>query len=343
MKKILFKGKYGKSLLLFDEKIKRVGEYIKDKNIFIITDDNVYRLYRSSFPKGKIFSVAPKETSKSIETLKKLYLKLIKNEFDRSGFILGIGGGTVSDITGFVGATFMRGVKFGFIPTTILAQTDASVGGKNGINIGGYKNMVGSFKHPSFILYDFSLLKSLPGKEIQNGFAEIIKHGIIGDRSLFKLLEDNYRHALEVEEEIIKEIILKSVKVKLNIVKKDEFESGKRRILNFGHTFGHAIEKLLSISHGRAVAIGMIYALQLSKNRKLISEHIFRRIINLIKKFGFDYQIKIKAKEIIETIKKDKKKEKEYINFVFLEKIGKPIIKKISIDELKEDLNEILC
>jgi 3-dehydroquinate synthase len=206
-----------------------------------------------------------------LETVTTIFNQLVDMEVDRSTLILGIGGGIVCDIAGFVASTYMRGTPFGFVSTTLLSQVDASVGGKNGVNFGGYKNMVGVFNQPEFVVCDMMLLKTLPFREIQCGFAEIIKHGAIADHRMLDFIENHRDAALDLESRIVEHLVYRSVEIKAGVVTRDEREKGERRKLNFGHTFGHAIEKLTGIPHGEAVGIGMVMAAALSVKKGLLS------------------------------------------------------------------------
>jgi 3-dehydroquinate synthase len=259
-------------------------------------------------------------------------------EVERSSFIVGIGGGIVCDITGFVASTYLRGVRFGFVSTTLLSQVDASVGGKNGVNFGGYKNIIGVFNQPEFVICDLSLLGTLPGKEILCGLAEIVKHAVIGDAELFGYLEENYKNAFSLDRQVIERLVYDSIKIKSTIVNKDEKEKGERRKLNFGHTIGHAIEKTIGISHGEAVSAGMVAAATIAVNRNLLSPEDATRIKLLLKNLRLPTEILTGKERLIEALKKDKKREGDAIHFVLPDGIGKVIVKQIPIKEIKNML-----
>ncbi len=222
------------------------------------------------FPDQPVIKIGLGEGIKTIETVQQIYAELLEYEADRSTSIIGIGGGVVCDITGYVASTYLRGVRFGFVATTLLAQVDASVGGKNGVNFKGFKNMVGVFNQPEFVLCDMNLLTTLPQQEVACGFAEIVKHGAIGDVALFEYLEANYAKALSLDKDVIAKVVYDSVKLKATVVNQDEREQGERKKLNFGHTFGHAIEKTTAVPHGVAVSLGMVVASQLSVQKGLL-------------------------------------------------------------------------
>ena len=200
--------------------------------------------------------------------------------------VVGIGGGIVCDICGFVASTFLRGVRFGFVATTLLAQVDASVGGKNGVNFGGYKNMVGTFNQPEFVLCDLDLLRSLPEEQLQCGFAEIVKHAAIADAGMFEALEKDAERALALDPMVIEGLVYDSLVIKSTIVNQDEKETGERRKLNFGHTFGHAIEKVTGVPHGQAVSAGMVLAAGLSHQRGLITASEKDRLCALLEQLN---------------------------------------------------------
>jgi len=338
---IKLKGKTKTSAILLGESIDNVSNYCKKRDVFIITDINVNRLYRDRFPEGHIFIIGLGENIKTYKTINTIYLELIKNGMDRNSFILGIGGGVVCDIAGFVASTYMRGVDFGFVPTSLLAQVDASIGGKNGINFGEYKNMIGTFNQPDFILLDYTLLKSLDFEEFKNGISETIKHALINDPELAEILFQNYNQIYNYDLDIIEDIINRSIRVKLDIVKKDEIEKNERKKLNFGHTLGHAVELLDGISHGKAVSIGMAFASAISLKYGYINGELYKKIIKLIKQYDLPVETEQPINQLITKINKDKKKQNTGIDFVLLRSIGEAFIKRIELSELENLLNDL--
>ncbi|MBF0234970.1 MAG: 3-dehydroquinate synthase, partial [Desulfamplus sp.] len=266
MKTVEVRGSQGISEIHVGESIKNVVNYLpKGKKTVIITDENVKNYYEQDFPQGcPVITISTGEKIKTLATVEMIFRELIAFGADRSTFILGIGGGIVCDITGFAASIYMRGVEFGFVSTTLLSQVDASVGGKNGVNFDSYKNMVGVFCQPRFVVCDTSLLATLPPDEISNGFAEIVKHALIADAPMLDYIEANIDKALALDREVISKLVEDSVRLKASVVQKDEKEAGERKKLNFGHTLGHALEKLNSIGHGRAVSIGMVAAASFS-------------------------------------------------------------------------------
>jgi 3-dehydroquinate synthase len=336
MKSIKIYGTAGPSEILINERLDNLKNYLPVKKPIIITDKNVKALYGSHFPECRLITINTGEEIKTLETVKYIYQELTGLDADRSSFIVGIGGGIVCDIAGFVGSTYMRGLRFGFVSTTLLSQVDASVGGKNGVNLDGFKNMIGVFNQPEFVICDLNLLKTLPKKEILCGFAEIVKHAAIADHNMFRFLEEHYEQALSLEIKIIEKLVYDSVIIKSEIVNRDEKEKGERIKLNFGHTFGHAIEKITTLAHGLAVGAGMLAASALSVKKGLLSETEDQRLGKLLKNLGFPVQPKPGRKKISQALKKDKKRRHDLINFVLLSKIGNAVIKEISIQELSE-------
>jgi 3-dehydroquinate synthase len=338
LKTFIIRGTNGDSTILIGERIQNLKKYISAEKIVVITDINVHRLYQKNFPSDNVIIIGTGEKIKNLDTVQYIYDKLMALEVERSSFIVGIGGGIVCDITGFVASTYLRGVRFGFVSTTLLSQVDASVGGKNGVNFGGYKNIIGVFNQPEFVICDLSLLGTLPGKEILCGLAEIVKHAVIGDAELFGYLEENYKNAFSLDRQVIERLVYDSIKIKSTIVNKDEKEKGERRKLNFGHTIGHAIEKTIGISHGEAVSAGMVAAATIAVNRNLLSPEDATRIKLLLKNLRLPTEILTGKERLIEALKKDKKREGDAIHFVLPDGIGKVIVKQIPIKEIKNML-----
>jgi 3-dehydroquinate synthase len=230
----------------------------------------------------------------------------------------------------------MRGIRCGYISTTLLSQVDASTGGKNGVNLGKVKNVIGSFRQPEFVVCDTSMLKTLPAKEYFSGLAELIKTGLIGDASIVDMLEDNYNEVVSRDNVILSDLVARAVRFKASVVSKDERESGLRRILNFGHTYGHAIELQESVKHGYAVAAGIRLATLFSRAKGYINDNESSKVINLLDKYNLlkDYRIPVNTMKRLVT--HDKKKSGSDIYFVFLESVGKGVIKKIPVPEVVE-------
>jgi len=335
MKSIAIHGTSSDSLVMIGERIGNLNKYLSGRKPIIIADTNVYRHYSALFPSDKIIRIGTGEKIKTLNTVKNIIGKLIEMEADRTAFIVGIGGGIVCDITGFTASIYERGLSFGFVSTTLLSQVDASVGGKNGVNFKGYKNMVGVFNQPEFVICDPDILKTLPEKELLNGSAEIVKHAAIADQGLFEYLEANYRGITGLNNDVIEKVVYDSVKIKSGIVNRDERETGERRKLNFGHTIGHALEKTTGISHGEAVGIGMAVSAMISEKMGLLSRQDRIRLENLLKNLGLPTSIQADNKRIIEAVGKDKKREKDKIHFVLLKAIGNAVVEEVLLQELQ--------
>ncbi len=334
MQQIEIQGKTRHSNIFVGERLENLASYLHQKQVVIITDDNVAGFYEKDFPNAHVIRIGTGEDIKTLETVAQIYQQLISLDTDRSGFLVGIGGGIVCDITGFVASTYLRGVRFGYVPTTLLAQVDASVGGKTGVNFMGYKNMVGVFNQPEFVICDPGVLKTLPQKDLISGFAEIVKHAAIADPDYFALLEREAQNALDLNTDVLERVIYKSVAIKADIVNRDETEKGERRKLNFGHTFGHAVEKTIGLPHGEAVSIGMMVAAQLSGTRGMITENDVDRIRDLLSRFNLPIKADMGIEKIIDAMERDKKREGDGIHFVLLSKIGEAVVEKITIADL---------
>ena len=313
-----------------------LAKLLPQKRVIVISDTNIDRTHRDIIEPYEHIFIGQGEQAKSFTTLEEIYRKLIDMGADRSTFILGIGGGIVTDITGFVASTYMRGVEFGFVTTTLLGAVDASVGGKNGVNIGGFKNMVGAFSQPKFVICDVALLHSLNDREFRAGLAEVIKTAIIGDKELFEMLEQSSFNELRKNDELLQQIIVHSVKVKASIVAEDEFEGGRRRVLNLGHTIAHAIEKCTTrLSHGEAVAVGLHQITSSALAKNCISEEDTKRIHAILQAYGFNTTSPVERRPIIKAIKGDKKRKGNSLNIILPTAIGAVEDRLISFDELE--------
>ena len=229
----------------------------------------------------------------------------------------------------------MRGVRFGFVSTTLLSQVDASVGGKNGVNFRGYKNIVGVFNQPEFVICDLNMLNTLPREELLCGFAEIVKHGAIADKSMFDYVEKNHSQALALDLSVIEKLVCDSVIIKSSIVNQDVRETGLRRKLNFGHTFGHALEKTLQVRHGEAVSAGMVLASELSVKRGYLQAADATRIYGLLEKYGLPVRLPFDGSQVLTAMRLDKKRKGDCIKFVLLREIGRAFVDEVTIQELE--------
>ena len=317
----------------FDAEFGKVDRLV-DSQVVFLTDENIFKAHKAKFRNRKVIVIPPGEHHKNQETVNRIIHDLIEMGADRQTWLVGVGGGVVTDLAGFVASVYMRGIRFGFIPTSILAMVDASIGGKNGIDIGQYKNLLGTINQPTFLLYDFSLLKSLPAREWTNGFAEIIKHACIKDAAMFEMLEKVSPAIFKKEKQVLSEMIIRNVMIKSRVVQKDEFENGDRRLLNFGHTLGHAIETRYSLSHGEAVAIGMVAACRISGQLTGFQET--GRVVRLLKKYKLPVQLEFDRAETLKMMQMDKKNARAGMRYILLKKTGKGIVQTIPHEKLAE-------
>ena len=309
---------------------------LPEKRIVVISDTNIDRHYHSLLADYDHILIGQGETSKTLHTVDTIYRRLIELGVDRSCFVLGIGGGIVTDVAGFVASTYMRGVEFGFISTSLLGQVDASVGGKNGVNVDGYKNMVGTFTQPKFVICDVDLLRTLSPREFRTGLAEIIKAAVIADAELFEMLEQTDFATLQRDTERLSEMVYRAVKVKADIVERDERESGDRRLLNLGHTLAHAIEKSSSkMNHGEAVAVGLALIAEVATAREMLAVADKERIVSLLERAGFMLEAPVEIRTLLKAVKKDKKAEGSDIHIVFPVGIASCRVVKMPVEEFK--------
>ena len=324
-----------KSQVMVGESYLNLPEYLPaGRQVIVITDTNILDHYGDFFRNYPVIEIGTGEKNKTLDTLSYIYNGLLHHNADRNSFIVAVGGGIVCDVAGFAASTYMRGIPFGFVSTTLLSQVDASVGGKNGINFGGYKNMIGTFNQPQFVLCDTSMIQTLPDREFVSGFAEIVKSAVIRDAKLFDYLEQNAEKAVARDPEVIRQLVIESVKIKAEVVEHDEREQGERRILNFGHTFGHAVEVLTGVSHGEAVSIGMMIAARRSAAECGFPQSQVDRLERLLLRFGLPVTTAAPSESIIRALLKDKKRESESIHLVLLSEIGKAVICKTPIDSI---------
>jgi len=326
----------------FDAAFSSLSEAAGDKNIIILTDENVYSHHASKLDAYPVIRFPAGEKHKNQATADRLIQELIKLGANKDSFLVGVGGGVVTDITGYVAAVYMRGLPFGFVPTSILAMVDAALGGKNGVDVGVYKNMVGTIRQPEFIFYDYSFLQTLPVKEWVNGFAEIIKHACIKDALLFSVLERYSLHDYQADKTLSAELIEKNVEIKLKIVAADELEKGERKLLNFGHTIGHAIENLHHIPHGHAVSIGMVAACNLSEELNDLHFEEAARIVKLLARYHLPVDVETVHEKVFDVLKMDKKRHSQGVHFILLKRIGEAEMIYVSLADLEKHFKEIL-
>ncbi len=320
--------------LYTDERFVVLNSITEADRLVFITDENVYGAHEKKFKGRNTIVLKAGEEYKVQETVDAVIDQLIDMSVDRTYMLVGVGGGVITDITGYIASIYMRGISFGFVPTSLLALVDASIGGKNGVDVGIYKNMAGTINQPAFILHDYHFLSTLPDKEWRNGFAEIIKHAAIKDAVMFRELESHNLKFYQKSRKDLSDLIRRNALLKMKIVQQDEFENGDRKLLNFGHTIGHALENQYELSHGEAISIGMSYAVSLSEKWMQFKEST--RLRNLIEKYGLPTSAEFNKEKVLDLIKKDKKKAGDFIHFVLLDKIGRAGIKKLSFQQTAE-------
>ena len=316
-----------------------LSQHLPHKKIAVVTNNLVADIYLkplldSLSPHKDVISIIlpDGEKHKNTDSMNTIYSELLKNKADRNITLIALGGGVIGDITGFAAATYMRGVNFIQMPTTLLSQVDSSVGGKTGINHPQGKNMIGAFYQPKCVITDVNVLKTLPSRELSAGLAEVIKYGLIRDSKFFEWLEDNIQSLTEMNPEYLTEAILRSCQNKADVVEADEFESGIRAILNLGHTFGHAIEVAEGYGnwlHGEAVGVGMVMAARLSQCMGWLSDEDVKRIVRLIKNAGLPTEPpKISVEKYLALMMLDKKTKDGQINLVLQKAMGEAILTK---------------
>ena len=326
----------------FDAEFSLLEQIVSKEKTILITDENVFAVAKENFIGWQTIVIKAGEEHKQQSTVDYIIQQLIEKEADRNTFIVGVGGGVVTDITGYAASVYMRGLKFGFMPTTILAMVDASIGGKNGVDVGAYKNLVGLIKQPEFLLFDYSLLETLPNEQWVNGFAEVIKHACIKDASLFELLELNELASFQSNTNLLSYLIERNVQIKTTVVLSDEFEKKERKLLNFGHTLGHAIENTYQLLHGHAVSIGMVAACNISEEINQFDSAEKLRVIKLIEKYHLPTSITFDKDKIWKLLTMDKKRESKAISFILLNKIGEGVIFSIPMVQLENLISNSL-
>lgn len=326
---------------------------LTDRKVCIVTDSNVNPLYgaevedmigaisgecvRYVFPAG--------EESKTLDTVKEIYKFLIGNHFNRKDLLIALGGGVVGDLTGYTAATYLRGIEFIQIPTTLLSQADSSIGGKTGVDFDGYKNMVGAFYMPRLVYMNMATLQSLNDRQFYSGFAEVMKSALIKDGNFYEWLIDQMYEICERDVEKLSEMVERSCIIKKLVVEKDPLEKGDRALLNFGHTIGHAIEKYMNftMTHGECVALGCVAAAFISWKKNWLSMEEYYEIRDMFVPFYLPISIdNLDIEKVLQLTKSDKKAENGYIKFILLKKVGKALIDKtVTDDEIREALQEL--
>ena len=324
----------GYDIVLERGALAKVGKLLKlQRRVLIVTDSGVPAIYAQTVAKQSktpiILTIPQGEQSKQTETWGLLLKTMVENNFTRTDCVVAVGGGVVGDLSGFAAACFMRGIDFYNIPTTVLSQVDSSIGGKTAVDFMGYKNLVGAFHPPKAVIIDTNTLKTLPERQVSNGLCEALKMATTWDEELFKIFENN-----DITDEVLDDIIYRSLLIKKAVVEEDERESGLRKVLNFGHTLAHAVESfnLDKYYHGECVAIGMI---------PMCSDTVQKRLLPILKKLNLPTLIEEKADGLIEVCKHDKKAFGENITVVTVDKIGEFQFKNISFNDLEQLIRSV--
>ena len=322
----------------------------KDLRVCVVTDSNVEKLYlddvknvlEGSCARLTSFTIPAGEQHKTLDEIRRLYTHLIGQEFDRRDLLVALGGGVTGDMTGFAAATYLRGIRFVQIPTTLLSQVDSSIGGKTGVDFDSYQHMVGAFHQPSMVYLNVNTLQTLDETQFASGMGEVLKHGLIRDASYYEWCLDHMGEIEERQPDLLKEMVVRSILIKRAIVQKDPLEKGERALLNFGHTVGHAIEKLMDfrLAHGACVNLGIIAASYISWKRGNIPEEIFYEIRDMSVAFGLPISYdSLRVDEILETMKKDKKRIGETTRMILLKRLGSSYIDEtVTDDEIRSAL-----
>ena len=307
---------------------------LPEGRVVVVSDATIDRLYHPLLEKYDTVLIGLGESVKTLQTVETIYRRFIELGVDRSTFVLAVGGGIVTDVAGFAASTYMRGLNFGFVSTTLLGQVDASVGGKNGVNVDGYKNMAGTFTQPQFVICDPGLLRTLPDREFRAGLAEVVKAAIIADADLFGRIENTTFEALRTDTDLLTDAVSAAIRVKADIVERDEHESGDRRKLNLGHTLAHAIEKCSNrMNHGEAVAVGTALIAGAAVKLGVLSEADRDRIVHVLMQLGFDLTPPVDVKRLLKEVGKDKKNEEGILRIVLPVGIGDCEVRPMKIDD----------
>jgi 3-dehydroquinate synthase len=324
---------------IFDIPFTDICGQINLEETIIITDEHVASLYEQQFAGFKrVIAIPPGEGHKNLARLGFIAEALLEAEAHRRTFILAVGGGVVTDVAGFVASTYMRGLSFAFVPTTLLGMVDAAIGGKNGVNYGLQKNLLGTIQQPEFIFYNISFLNTLPQWEWSNGFAEIIKYACLFDTALLEELEQHDLQHYINNSAALMALIQKCAGWKNKIVQEDEKETGSRKLLNFGHTAGHAIETVYELSHGQAVGLGMIIACMLSVEHSGLDSSFIQRLLQLLQRYALPFEKVVDPVQLIDVLKMDKKRNVETIDFILLSDIGQPLIQPLTLTTIHQAL-----
>lgn len=308
---------------------------------FLLTDEQVFAAHPFLFNGWRTIIVPAGEAHKQPTTIQSIIDQLVRHEADRSSVLIGVGGGVVTDMAGYAAGIYMRGIRCGFIPTTVLAMVDAALGGKNGVDLGAYKNLIGLIRQPEFLLFDTTLLATLPEQEWRNGFAEIVKHAMLFDVDLFVQLEHRGLTGYQRDPAALESLIMRNVHLKYQTVEADPFEKGSRKKLNLGHTLGHAIETTHQLPHGYAISLGMVAAARLGEELTNFPSGDKDRLVGLLQQIGLPVQLDVDWDAVLQLIRMDKKRKGNDIHFILPKAIGEAVVQPISITQLTDLIRQI--
>lgn len=349
-------GERSYTIMIGNQILERIGEELKPleivEKIGVVTNTKVGRLYGNTIIRSlrengfdpMVLHVPDGEQYKSLTWAGRLYDRLVQKKFERGSALMALGGGVIGDLAGFVAATYLRGIPFVQVPTTLVAQVDASIGGKTAVNHKRGKNLIGAFYQPKLVYSDVALLKTLPDRDFRSGLAEVVKYGIIADENFFSFLEAQASRILAREPDSLLRVVKRSSEIKADVVRQDEREGGLRRILNYGHTIGHALETVSGyrkLTHGEAISIGMVYAARLAERLGLCRSEVVSRQVTLLTAFGLPVNLpKIRSADILDCMERDKKVRDGKIHFVLADRIGNVSVQPVNRNELRRLLDK---
>jgi 3-dehydroquinate synthase len=323
------------STYIFDGSFTMLEEFFPKEKMVLVTDENVYEYHFKKFEGYQTIVLPPGEKNKQQHAVDDIIRRLLELQADKQTVIVGVGGGVITDMAGYAAAIYKRGVKLIQVPTSILAIVDAAVGGKNGVDVGVYKNQVGTVYQPDYLLFDYSFLDTLPLEEWINGFAEIIKHACIKDAAQFEFLAGKNISDFLQDKNMLAAFLEKNVSIKLSVVLNDELETGDRKLLNFGHTIGHAIEATYNLPHGHAISIGMVAAARISESMAGLEPGETHQLVNLLEQYQLPVSFLFDKEKLWNILINDKKRENNNMSFILLDKIGNGIVRSIPLTQLK--------
>lgn len=342
MRKELFKFSNKEVEYIFDGSFTHLPVAFQRDKLIIVTDENLYKLHADKMQGFAVIKLPAGEEFKQQRTVDDIITQLLELQADKHSILVGVGGGVVTDMAGYAASIYKRGIKLILVPTSILAMVDAAVGGKNGVDVGPFKNMVGTIYQPEQLIFDYSFLHTLPQEEWVNGFAEIIKHACIKDAAFFDFLATKTVIDFKNDPTLLAELLEKNVAIKTNVVLNDEFETGDRKLLNFGHTIGHAIENLYNLPHGHAVSIGMVAACRISEELSNFPSASTQRLIEMLQQYHLPVHLNFDKEGIWDILLMDKKRENNAMNFILLQGIGKAVVTSIPLVQLKDLIDQCL-